>query len=193
MRLDAVLAAVMGREPMNGIRIVGVDGPSGSGKSTVAAKLALLSGAPIVEIDDFGSWPDFAGWSRFDAQVLDPLLARTAATYQVRDWDNDEFGTSLRDWKTVPWAPLVIVEGVTCTRAEARLTYRIWVEAPQEIRLERGVQRDGEAHRNLWLSWVPRERAFFAADGTRARADLVLDGDPSRPHDAASEVVLRTS
>jgi uridine kinase len=62
VRVEEVLADLMQRKPECRIRIVGIDGPSGSGKSTVAARLALLGGAPIFEIDDFVSWSDFAGW-----------------------------------------------------------------------------------------------------------------------------------
>ena len=45
----------------------------------------------------------------------------------MRDWENDEFGTSLDGWKSVAWAPLVILEGVTCTRraAERFLAFRM--------------------------------------------------------------------
>jgi uridine kinase len=50
-----IAAAVAEREPVNGIRIVGVDGRSGSGKSFLAARLATLMAAPIIEIDDFVS------------------------------------------------------------------------------------------------------------------------------------------
>jgi uridine kinase len=192
VRLADVLADIMQGEPVGaGIRIVGVDGPSGSGKSTLASRLSLLSRAPIVEVDDFGSWPVFAQWwPRFDDQVIHPLLSGADARYQVRDWANDEFGTSLNGWKTVPWTSLVIIEGVTCTRQDASLSYRIWVEAPGDLRLERGIARDGESHRDLWLDWRRREREFFDADATKARADLRVDGNPSEIHDAASEIVL---
>jgi cytidylate kinase len=54
------------------------------------------------------------------------------------------------------------------------VTYRVWVEAPYDVRLARGIERDGESHRDLWLAWIAEEAAFFAADGTRERADLVL-------------------
>ncbi len=81
-------------------------------------------------VDHFVPWSDFAGWwPRFDEQVLTPLLLGRDIRFQVRDWDNDEFGTSLSGWETLTWAPLVIFDGVTCTRREAaaRLAYRIWV------------------------------------------------------------------
>jgi RecA/RadA recombinase len=191
--LDDVLAEVMRRGGSGtGIRLIGVDGPSGSGKSTLARRLAARAQAPVVEIDDFVSWPDFAGWwPRFDRQVLTPLASGSDARYQVRDWANDEFGTSLDGWKTMAWAPLVILEGVTCTRLAAtdRLTYRVWVEAAEDLRLRRGLERDGTDHRQLWLTWMDEERAFFAADATRARADLRVTGHPTVPHDPETELV----
>jgi hypothetical protein len=191
-RLDGVLAEVWQRAGSGtGIRLVGIDGPSGSGKSVLARRLVAWCGAPLIAVDDFVSWSDFGGWwPRFGRQVLSPLLAGRDAHYQVRDWVNDQFGASLAGWKMVRWSPLVFLEGVTCIRRAARLTYRIWVEAPQELRLTRGLDRDGHSHRQLWLDWMAQERRFFAGDGTRARADLRIDGNPSDPHDPESEVVL---
>jgi len=193
LRMDDVLADVVKREALeSGIRLVGVDGPSGSGKSTFAGRLAARSHAPLIEIDDFVSWKNFAGWwPRLETQVVVPLQAGSDARYQVRDWKNDEFGTSLNGWKTVTWAPLVILEGVTCSRLAATdfLAFRIWVDAPADLRLNRGVARDGETHRQLWLDRMKEEHRFFAEDGTRARADLRVDGNPSITHDQETEVV----
>lgn len=173
-----VLAVARERPSVNGVRIVAVDGPSGSGKSTFARALVAASGAPLVECDDFVSWNDFAGWwPRFDAEVLAPLLAGNDSTYRVRDWENDEFGASLNGWKTTPRADLVVIEGVTCTRraATGRIAYAVWVEAPYDVRLARGIARDGESHRYLWLAWMDEEERFFREDGARDRADLRID------------------
>src|SRR6266498_1684219 len=146
--IDDVVADIMAKRRVNGARIIGIDGPSGAGKSMLAHRLlARIPGAQLVQIDDFVSWPDFAGWwSRFEVQVLQPILDGRDARCQVRDWANDEFGTSLAGWKTLPWSPVVVVEGVTCTRraAAGRLAYSIWVEVPEQLRLDRGIDRDGE-------------------------------------------------
>src|SRR4051812_35154033 len=139
-----IAAAIARRDPVNGIRIVGIDGPSGSGKSFLAAQISKLLAAPIIEIDDFVSWDCFADWwPRFDAQVLTPLLAGRDAVYQARDW-NDWYGSSLGAWKTQPWSPTIVLEGVTCTRSETtgRLAYAVWVEAPADLRLARGMARN---------------------------------------------------
>lgn len=161
--------------PSEGLRIVGIDGPSGSGKSTLTRRLMDRTTATLVEIDDFVSWTDFAGWwPRFDVQVVRPLLRGEDAHYQVRDWRNDPYGSSLGGWKIAPWAPLVIFDGVTSTRQAVAdlLAYRIWVEAPAATCLARGLARDGEHERPLWLAWMQQERAFFTKDRTRERADL---------------------
>lgn len=191
--LDDLVAEIMNRPVEVGIRIVGVDGPQGSGKSTLGARIATRIGAPLIQMDDFVSWEDLVGWwPRCEVQVLTPLLSGTDAHYQVRDWKNDEFGHSLNGWKTVTWSPVVVLEGLTCTRAAVtdRLAYRIWVEAPDEVRLRRGLERDGETHRQLWMDSMRVERQFFTADATAARADLRVNGSPSVPHDQESEVVL---
>jgi uridine kinase len=176
--LDEIVTA-LSSQPVEGIRIVGIDGPAASGKSTLTRRIIDRTDAALVEIDDFVSWTDFSGWwPRFDDQVLQPLLRGESAHYQVRDFENDPYGTSLGSWKTVPWSPLVVFDGVTCTRQAATdvLAYRIWVEAPEEIRLERGLVRDGEQALHLWLRWMQEERTFFLKDRTRERADLLVNG-----------------
>jgi len=182
MSIDVVAeiaAGVIRREPVNGIRIVGVDGRSGSGKSFLASRLSTELAAPIIEIDDFVSWGCFAGWwPRFDAQVLTPLVAGRDATFQARDW-SDWYGSSLGAWKTQPWSPVIILEGVTCTRRETigRITYAAWVEAPAHLRLARGLARDSahDGKEELWKRWMVEEDEFFAADETRERADIIVD------------------
>ena len=79
---------------------------------------------------------------------------------------------------TVPVAPVVILEG--CGSGSARIRERaslvVWVEAPAELRLERGVERDGAALAPQWREWQAHEQAHFTADGTRAAADVIVDG-----------------
>ena len=191
-RLAGVLADIRRREPTNGTRLVGVDGGSGSGKSTLARHLAALGDATVVELDDILSWGDLdSWWPRFEEEVLEPLSQGQDARYRIRDWENDEFGNSLNGWKTSPWSDLIIIEGVTSTRsaADERLAYRIWVDAPPSVRLARGLRRDGESYRQLWLDWMALEDEFFARDRARARADLVVCGSPVVLHDPATAVI----
>lgn len=158
-----ILAEATGRVSSARTCLIGVDGPSGSGKSTFARRIALFAGAPVIEIDGFVSWQNFAGWwPRFEREVLVPLAEGRDIRYQVRDWTNDEFDDWLNGFKQLPWAPLIVIEGVTCTRSTAghALTIRVWVEVEADVRLQRGIARDGESHRGLWLEWMRAEAEF---------------------------------
>ncbi len=175
------------------VTLLAVDRPTGSGKSVFARRLSrAVGGAPIVETDDFISWGDVTGWwARLEEEVLAPLMAGREAHYQVRDWTNDELGDSLREWRILPPSPVVVIDGVTSSRRAVRdrLAYAVWVEAPRDVRLQRGVARDGEARREEWIGWMIREEEFFAADGTRERAELRVDGAPRLPHDPEREYI----
>jgi hypothetical protein len=50
------------------------------------------------------------------------------------------------------------------------------VQAPGRVRLQRGLERDGPALEAQWLDWQAHEETHFVADGTRAAADVVVDG-----------------
>lgn len=177
--LAALAAAVRSTPPRVGaVRLVVVDGPAGSGKTTLADRLAEeLDGAPVIHLDDmYEGWDGLAPplWSRLQEQVLEPLGAGRAARFQRYDWHAGRFA----DWVEVPRHPVLVVEGVG---AAARVvdrwaSLRVWVEAPPDLRLQRGIARDGEAMRANWLAWRRAEDAHFAADGTRDRADVVIDG-----------------
>ena len=161
---------------LGAVRLV-VDGPAGSGKTTYAAALsAALGDAPVVHMDDL-----YEGWAgalvprfgRLDAQVLAPLREGKPARYRMYDWDADRCA-----WIDVPRHAVLVVEGVgsAAQPVDAWAVLRVWVEVPADLRLARGVTRDGLAIREHWLRFQETEDAHFARDGTPARADVIVDG-----------------
>ena len=62
----------------------------------------------------------------------------------------------------------------------------MWVEAPADLRLARGLARDGAGLEPEWRRWLDTEAAEFAREGTRARADLRLDGAAGHGRTASS-------
>ncbi|MGN6302439.1 MAG: hypothetical protein ACTHN8_15260 [Angustibacter sp.] len=174
--VQQVLALLTEREPRAGrTHLVAVDGPSGAGKTTLAARLSdALGGAPVVHMDDlYPGWdgladavPNAAAW------VAEPLLRGEPARYRRFDWDRQVYA----EWHTVPDAPVVVIEGVGSAAAPlaAALTVTVWVDAPEPVRMARGIARDGEAYRPHWERWARQEKAHFAVDATRERADLVV-------------------
>jgi hypothetical protein len=176
------------------VRLIAVDGRAGAGKTTFATRLAnALGHVPIIALDDFLAWDDLVDfWPRLEREVLGPLFAGDAARYRSRDWANDPLGRTLGDWKDLPFSDVVIVEGVGASRSALvdRLTCAVFVSASRELRLARGIARDGAGMRDLWLAWQDREDEFFVADGALERAALVVDGSVASV-DAHEFVALR--
>jgi hypothetical protein len=123
----------------------------------------------------------YAGWTltgalaRLCAGVLRPLSQGRAGGHHVYDWHARRFGA---EPVIVPPAPVLIVEG--CGSSPRALdpwtSLRIWVDAPVEQRLARGLARDGAHLAEHWLRWQTMEIAVFAAENTPGRADVHVDG-----------------
>lgn len=178
------------RRDDSGATLVAVAGTGAAGKSTLARAIQQLAPneVTVIEFDDFYR-PSFsprpegelgAGfeWRRLREQVLEPLHAGRAARYQRYNWDTDEMG----DWVDVPPHGIAMVAGIYSSRAELAHFYDfvIWVDTPADLRLQRGIERDGEAARERWLKeWIPDEEAFIAQDEPVGRADVRVFGFPS--------------
>lgn len=186
-----MLARLGGLERRNRTLIVGIDGRGGSGKSTFARELEQAScDVTVVEFDDFyrplAERQERAGrgdteiggnfdWRRLRDQVLLPLSHDEPATYQRYDWPSDQ----MAEWHSVPCGGIVLVEGNYSTRPELRELYdfTIWIDAPHELRLQRGLERGGDDTLERWLTeWMPEEDRYIAADDPATRVHLVLDG-----------------
>lgn len=189
--VDELLALLAGIPRRHETLLVGIDGRGASGKSTLARRLERAStDIAVVEFDDFylplRDWEARAGsadgeiggnfdWRRLRDQVLIPLSQDAPASYQRYDWPTDE----LSEWHTVPVGGTVVVEGNYCTRRElfGFYDYTVWIDAPRELRLERGLRRGGQDTRERWLTeWMPEEDRYLQAEHPANRADLVLDG-----------------
>ena len=183
----ALAGRVLAATPPVGFRLVAVDGRGAAGKSTFAAQLAgALGGVPVVHTDDFAAPDQAVWWPRLEEQVLRPLGAGRPGRYQRYDWGRRE----LAEWHDVPGGT-VVLEGVSSSRlaVAARLTLAVWLQAPTELRLRRGIRRDGPESAPLWQRYEAAEDAFFGADHPEPRADLVVDGAPTVPHDPTLEYV----
>lgn len=71
-----------------------------------------------------------------------------------------------------------------------KLSMSFWVEAPHDVRMARGIARDGEAMRPFWQNWTQLEDEFFVRDDARGRATYLIAGDPAALHDVEREVVV---
>jgi uridine kinase len=173
---ERVLELVDDRPPTLGSgRLVCVDGPAGSGKTTLAGEIAVLTGAPVVHMDNlYEGWDGLPRVGEQLDRLLRPLSRNRPGSYRRWDWYADRWAEVV----VVPPAPLIVVEGVgSGSRAHGGLiTVLVWVEVPSDLRLQRGLARDGVEMDEHWRAWSLAEQEHFAQDDTRARADLVIDG-----------------
>ncbi len=157
------------------LTLVGIGGHGGSGKSTLAHAIAAShTDVQVVPTDSFWNGSQF-DLPRLRTDVVDALLGGRTATYDSWDWHLQAAAGRV----DVRPGGVVVIEGVCALHEMFRhdLAVRIWVDAPYELRLARGLARDGEASRSTWTEvWMPSEDAYVARDNPIPCAHLVVDG-----------------
>jgi len=161
-------------------RLVCIDGPAGSGKTTLAAAVVAaarrrLPTVTLLHMDDL-----YEGWDGLESvapmvreSIVEPMLHGRSGRYRRWDW----LAGGRAEEHIVDPVSLLVIEGVgsgALASADA-ITTLVWMDAPPDVRLERGIERDGEALRAHWQRWMEAEARHFEQNGTRDRADLVVD------------------
>jgi uridine kinase len=199
LTIDSLLDHVQASPARLGrIRLISVDGPAGSGKSTLADRFAARAEARdlhtlVVRMDDlYDGWDGaIRGFGLLRDHVLKRLADGREGRYRRYDWHLGAYA----ELHVVPVTlDLLIVEGVTSADRDADpwQSLRVWIETSNDVRLGRGIERDGEALRDQWLEWMRWERDHFAIENTRSRSHVIVDGDPSIPHSPETELVTRS-
>lgn len=176
-RLQDLPAAIASSRAPAGVhtRIVAVDGAGAAGKTSLAEWLARTFDSQVVHTDDFASWEEpVEWWPRLLELVLEPLAAGRAARYEPTAW-----GGKKRAPVQIEPSGIVVLEGVTASRHafQPYLTYSIWIETPRDLRLQRGLRRDGPEARAQWEEWMNAEDRYIERERPADRADVVLRGD----------------
>jgi uridine kinase len=171
------------REPRVGAtRFIAIDGRGGSGKSTLARMLASALTAQIIHTDDFASWGNPLDWhSELIDKVFVPIRdGATSLSYMPTKWWDSHHPEPI----TPPVTEVMIIEGVSALRREFRsyITLGILVDAPRDICLRRGIERDRATGKpvetliRMWNDWQDEEERYFERDRPKAHADFVIDG-----------------
>lgn len=171
------------------VKVVAIDGRCAAGKTTLAKKLAEITEAGLIHMDDFflpeelrteARFREAGGnihYERFAEEVLPALRNPVGFAYTCYDCKNMQFGAK----RIVPAGVLRIVEGsYSCyPKFGDYMDLRVFCDVnPLEQRV-RIKKRDGNNALPIFLDkWVPREERYFAACKIKEQADIVVSSSP---------------
>ncbi|MBO3662018.1 AAA family ATPase [Microbacterium stercoris] len=208
--LDAVAARLRAQDPGHPLRI-GIDGVCGSGKTTFGDELAALLAEgprPVIRLDSDGfhneravryrQGRDSARGYYEDAYALDSL--RLLTLEPLGPDGTRRYAEHLHDLETDRVAPrfadaaddaILVFDATFIQRDELRDHWDevIYLDAPREHALERGVQRDvargadADASRELYdARYLAACDIYLEEQDPRTRASILIDhADPSLP------------
>jgi uridine kinase len=186
--VTAITKQVVSLVDKNPTPIILIDGRAASGKSHLAEKLKNqlfkeLEQAPrLIHMDDlYPGWEGLQlGSFYLNQQILQPLNSGKAAHWQLWDWQKAERGRADEPgngWREFSGGTPLIVEGCgAISRVSSEIAdYRVWIEAPTEIRHARWLERDGEKFNDFWHIWAAQEDEFYQQEKSQQLADLVIE------------------
>lgn len=166
--------------------LIGIDGPCASGKTTFAKGLAEATGAQIIHTDDFFLPHEMktpermaqAGgnvhYERFVTEVASGIASGQPFEYGVYRCGEGR----IAEKKTIVPQGVIIIEGSYSLHPEMNVAYdlKIFVEAPEEIRLQRIRERNGEEALEVFKSkWIPLENRYFEFFGIKDKYDIIIE------------------
>ena len=161
--------------------IVLIDGRAGSGKSSFAEKLQQKlfqngeSAPRVIHMDNiFEGWDGLAlGSDYMERYILQPLARQETASWQDWSWVKNQRSS----WREFSGGTPLIVEGCgsLTERSKEHADISIWLEASEETRRERWIQR--ERHLEKFDFWAAQELDFYAREKSQSLADLVIKTD----------------
>lgn len=173
--MSTTLAELVRQLTATGATTVLLDGRSGSGKSTLADHLQQSwESSAVVRLDDIYPGWDGLAWTvdHIRSELLEPRAADCPGRWRRWDWS----ASAPAGWHVVEPHRRLIVEGVgALTPANRELAdLGIWFDAPDALRKQRALARDGDTYRPHWDRWAAQEDDFIARYAPRRAADYVV-------------------
>lgn len=142
--------------------LIGIDGLGASGKTTLARRIAqALGDAVIIHTDDY--------YKPVDERTVGLVPEIVSPDF---DWDALEREIFKKERKGI-----TIIVGVYALQERfiGYYDFKIWVDAPHDVRVKRMIEREGEAVAREWqANWLEREERYLAVDRPDMRADVVM-------------------
>lgn len=182
-KIVSVLTAL--NEVSEVVKVIAIDGRCAAGKTTLARRLAEVTGAGLIHMDDFFLPKELrteerlkepggnVHYERFAEEVLPHLRNAVGFDYVRYDCSTMEFGAK----RMVPAGVLRIVEGsYSCHPSFGDyMDVRIFCDVSlldQRVRIK---MRDGDNALPIFLDkWIPKEEKYFAVYKIKEQADIIF-------------------
>ncbi len=181
--------------------VVGVDGADGAGKTVFSDDLAteLRSMGHDVfraSMDDFhqpralrylkgrdsadGMYQDSYDYSAFRRVLLGPFRLAGSTGFQTAFFDLKRDVVLESRWETGPADAILIVDGLFLLRPELKgiWNFTIWLDAPDEVRIERMIERDGshpDPDSPLGQRYLGAQELYQREAAPRTAASAIVD------------------
>lgn len=154
---------------------VAIDGMPGGGKSTLVKHIqAKIPNIKLIRMDDFySSSQQNIDYGRVKKDILGPLKEGETARFKIYDWNSN----IMIGAKPISPSGIILVEGIYSMEKDLIDAYdfKIWVDCPANIGLERGVSRDKGQNEKLWIEkWMPATVAYIEEQKPYKLADVVI-------------------
>lgn len=177
-KLSEIIETISNLRDQKQLTLIAIDGNGGGGKTTLSKHIrSRLPGVRVLRTDLYpspkGDDPNLKAEYLCD-QLLLPLINSEVAAPQIFDWPNKKF----IDGPTIEPKGIVVLEG-TLTMHEKLINfydYKIWVECPPEIGMNRALERDNDAYKEKWKNeWLPRMQSYVSSQNPQLKADIIID------------------
>jgi hypothetical protein len=165
--------------------VVAIDGRAASGKTTAARRLAEITGAGVVHMDDFFLPPELrtterfsqpggnVHYERFLTEIVPHLRSPQPFSYRRFDCSKMDYG-ELCHVKSAEWH---IVEGSYSEHPSLGdyMDIRVFMNIDSKNQMERIRKRNGDKAAELFASrWIPLEETYFRACQIQEKAEIFL-------------------
>lgn len=173
--MENIVNKIISLATLKSTLFVVIDGMPGSGKSTLTKYiLHKIPTVKLVKMDSFfNPSTNNDDFERLKEECLIPLKNNKIANFKIYSWEEKK----LVEGEPIEPGGIILVEGISSMEKDLIdfYDYKIWIDCPSEVGLERVLARDKAKYRELWINkWIPETVKYIENQKPYKKADVVI-------------------